>query len=191
MRPSRGILFTVDRRRWLYGCIQEELKETIRRVTANIPAEPLQGVNQNLFRQREEYLRVEGQHFQHLGSVNCNYFILNVIGQKTYRFVGKIRMRLAAGGAPIAVKRSALNPSTKVAIPLYIMYMCVRACRWWDNLKQKTVVRLVAISELRFKHLVLTCFLYVCVIVSRQIMLMVFQSLDCEAACRRHYPSIQ
>jgi hypothetical protein len=44
----------------------EELKENIRREIANIPAEQLQKVNQNLFHLCDECLRVEGQHFQHL-----------------------------------------------------------------------------------------------------------------------------
>jgi endonuclease III len=44
----------------------EELKENIRREISNTAAENLQKVNQNLFRQYEECLRVEGQHFQHL-----------------------------------------------------------------------------------------------------------------------------
>jgi hypothetical protein len=43
----------------------EELKENIGRENANIPAEQLQRVNQNLFRWCEECLRVEGQHLQH------------------------------------------------------------------------------------------------------------------------------
>jgi hypothetical protein len=45
--------------------MEEELKETICREIANIPAEQLQRVNQNLFRRCEECLRIEGQHFQH------------------------------------------------------------------------------------------------------------------------------
>jgi hypothetical protein len=44
----------------------EELKEDIHREIANIPAEHLRRVNQNLFRWCEEYLHVEIQHFQHL-----------------------------------------------------------------------------------------------------------------------------
>jgi hypothetical protein len=40
----------------------KELTENIRREIANIPAEQLQSVNQNLFRRREECLHVEGQH---------------------------------------------------------------------------------------------------------------------------------
>jgi hypothetical protein len=73
----------------------EELKENIRREIANIPAERLPPVC-------EECLCIEGQHFQHLlWSVNCNYFISNVIGQEAYWFIGKIHMRLAAGGAPV------------------------------------------------------------------------------------------
>jgi hypothetical protein len=35
-----------------------------------------------------------------------SYFIPNVIGQQAYLFIGKIRMRLAAGGAPVTVNRS-------------------------------------------------------------------------------------
>jgi hypothetical protein len=62
----------------------EELKENIHREIANIPAEQLQRVNQNLLRRCQEYLHVEGEPFQHLRPVNCNYFILNVIGQQAY-----------------------------------------------------------------------------------------------------------
>jgi hypothetical protein len=46
--------------------------------------------------------------------VICNNFIPNVIRQQVYCFIGKIRMRLAAGGAPVAVNRS-----TKVRTALY------------------------------------------------------------------------
>jgi hypothetical protein len=60
-----------------------------------------------------------------LWSVNSNYFIFNVIGQLVYWFMGKIRMRFAAGGAPVAVKHRAVNRSTKVRISLCV---CVRAC---------------------------------------------------------------
>jgi hypothetical protein len=42
----------------------EELEEHICREIANIPAEQLQRVNQNLFCQCEECLHVEGQHLQ-------------------------------------------------------------------------------------------------------------------------------
>jgi hypothetical protein len=64
---------------------EEDLKENIHRDIANIPAEQLQKVNQSLFRRCEECLRVKGQQFQHnLRSVNCNYFIPNVIGQLAY-----------------------------------------------------------------------------------------------------------
>jgi hypothetical protein len=45
---------------------EEELKENIHREIANIPAEQLQRVNQNFFCQCEEFLRIEGQHFQQL-----------------------------------------------------------------------------------------------------------------------------
>jgi hypothetical protein len=46
--------------------MKEELKENIRKEIANIPAEQLQRVNQNLFDLCEECLCVEGLHFQHL-----------------------------------------------------------------------------------------------------------------------------
>jgi hypothetical protein len=46
--------------------MEEELKENIRWEIANIPAERLQRVNQNLFCQCEECVHVDGQHFQHL-----------------------------------------------------------------------------------------------------------------------------
>jgi hypothetical protein len=63
----------------------EELKENIQRRIANIPAEWLQGVNQNLYLRCKEYLHVERQHFQHLlRSVNCNYFNPNAISQQGY-----------------------------------------------------------------------------------------------------------
>jgi hypothetical protein len=53
-------------------------------------------------------------HQQLLRSMNCKYFIPNVIGQQAYWFIGKIRTRLAVGGAPVAVIRSAVNWSTQV-----------------------------------------------------------------------------
>jgi hypothetical protein len=65
--------------------MEEELKENICRKIANIPAEQPLRLEQNLFCQYEECLLVEGQHIQHLPwSVNCNYFILNIIGQQAY-----------------------------------------------------------------------------------------------------------
>jgi hypothetical protein len=61
---------------YFWGCLKdkvsnsnprkEELKENIHGEIANIPAEQLQRVNQNLFGRCEERLRAEGQHFQHL-----------------------------------------------------------------------------------------------------------------------------
>jgi hypothetical protein len=45
---------------------KEELKENIRKELANIPAEPLKRVNQNIFHRCNGCLRVEGHHFQHL-----------------------------------------------------------------------------------------------------------------------------
>jgi hypothetical protein len=45
---------------------KEEIKENIRSEIANVPAEQLQRVNQNLFRRCEECLHVEGQRSQHL-----------------------------------------------------------------------------------------------------------------------------
>jgi hypothetical protein len=40
--------------------------------------------------------------------------------EKVKRFIGKISMRLAASGAPVAVKRRAVNRSTKLKNSLYI-----------------------------------------------------------------------
>jgi hypothetical protein len=51
--------------------------------------------------------------------VNCNYFILNVIGQVAYWFIGKIRMCLAGDSAPVAVKCRTVNQSTKARPSLY------------------------------------------------------------------------
>jgi hypothetical protein len=44
--------------------------------------------------------------------------IPNVIGHQAYWFIGKIRMGLVAGGAPVVVKRRAVNRSTKVRTSL-------------------------------------------------------------------------
>jgi hypothetical protein len=52
--------------------------------------------------------------------VNCNYFILNVIGHQGFWFMGEIRMHLAAGGEPVTVNRRAMEPVNKVKIlPVY------------------------------------------------------------------------
>jgi hypothetical protein len=40
--------------------------------------------------------------------------IPNVIGHQACRFIGEIRMRLAASSAPVAVKHRAVNRSTKL-----------------------------------------------------------------------------
>jgi hypothetical protein len=116
---------------FLWGCLKDkvynsnrrtkkELKENIRREIANIPAEQLQRVRQNLFRRCEECLRVQGQHFQHfLLSVNCNYFIPNVIDKQALCIIGEIHNRIAAGVAPVVLKRSAVNRSTKERTSLY------------------------------------------------------------------------
>jgi hypothetical protein len=96
---------------------EEELEENVRKRIANIPAEQLQRVNQNLFHRFEGCLlvRVQRQHFRrHLWSVNCRYFIPIVIGHQSYWFIGKTRMHLAARGEPVAVKRRAMNQSTKI-----------------------------------------------------------------------------
>jgi hypothetical protein len=73
----------------------------------------------------ERYLLVEGQQFQHLlWSLNCNCFIPNVIGQQAYWFIGKIHIPLASGGAPLAVKRRAMEPVREVKIlPVYVIYV--------------------------------------------------------------------
>jgi hypothetical protein len=111
-----GFLFWACLTDKLYKCNlwTEELKENICKEIANIPAEQFQRVNQNSFCQREKCLRVEGQHFQHLlWSVNCNYFIPNVICQQAYWITGKIRMRLGANRAPVTVKRRACTGQLK------------------------------------------------------------------------------
>jgi hypothetical protein len=51
--------------------------------------------------------------------VNRNYFILNIIGQVAYSFIGKIHMCLAADSAPVAMKCRAMNQSTKTRPSLY------------------------------------------------------------------------
>jgi hypothetical protein len=65
----------------------------------------------------ERYLHVEGRHFKHLlRSVNCNYFIQNVIGRQARSFIDKIRMRLAGGSAQFTAKRRAVEWVNKVKI---------------------------------------------------------------------------
>jgi hypothetical protein len=51
--------------------------------------------------------------------------ILNIIGHQAYWFIGKIHMRLAAGGAPVAIKRRAMNQSTK-----FKNSVCVCVCMY-------------------------------------------------------------
>jgi hypothetical protein len=51
--------------------------------------------------------------------VNCNYFIPNVIGQRAYWFISRIRICFTAGSAPVAVKCSAMNQATKLRTCLY------------------------------------------------------------------------
>jgi hypothetical protein len=55
-----------------------------------------------------------------LWSVNCKYFILNIIGQQAYQLIDKIQMHPAARGALVAVKRRAMNRSTKLRMSLYL-----------------------------------------------------------------------
>jgi hypothetical protein len=45
---------------------------------------------------------------------------LNSKRYQAYCFIGKIHMRLTAGGGPVAVKRRAVNRSTKLRTSLYI-----------------------------------------------------------------------
>jgi hypothetical protein len=61
-------------------------------------------------------LYVDGQYFQHLWSANCNDFIPNVIGYQACWFIGKIRMPLAASGAPVAAKRRTVEPVNKIKV---------------------------------------------------------------------------
>jgi hypothetical protein len=83
---------------WGSNLRTEGLQEN--RLQQIIPARHLQWINWNFFLRSEEYLHVEGQHFQHLlWSVYCNYFIPNVIGQQACWFIGKIRMHLTAPAA--------------------------------------------------------------------------------------------
>jgi hypothetical protein len=63
----------------------EELKENICREIVNIPAEQLQVVNWNLFRQCEECLRVEGQQISTPpGICKLHLFHSEVIRQQAY-----------------------------------------------------------------------------------------------------------
>jgi hypothetical protein len=41
--------------------------------------------------------------------VNCNYFISNIIGQQAYWVIGKIRICLAAGSAPVTMKDNTVD----------------------------------------------------------------------------------
>jgi hypothetical protein len=94
---------------FFWGCLKDKVYNSNpeQKNQKNIPAERLQWYI------RTSCLRAEVQHFQHLlWSVNCKYFIPNVIGQQACRFIGKIRMRIAARSAPVAVKRKAVNRST-------------------------------------------------------------------------------
>jgi hypothetical protein len=92
------------------------MQDKFRREIANIPAEQSQRVSQNLFHWHEECLRVEEQHFQHLlWSVNCNFFIPNIIRQQVHWFISKIHICLAAGSALAAMNHSTMNRSTKVS----------------------------------------------------------------------------
>jgi hypothetical protein len=89
----------------------------------------------------ERYLRVEGQHFQHLlWSVNCNYFIPNVIGCRACWFTAKIGMRLAASGAPVAVEP--VNKVKIIPVELQRTYQsggkhkvtqACRSCAFWNK----------------------------------------------------------
>jgi hypothetical protein len=67
---------------------EEDYKENIHKEIANSSAKQLQWVNQNVFRQCEECLCVEGQHLEHhQWSVKCNYFIMYVISHQLYWFM--------------------------------------------------------------------------------------------------------
>jgi hypothetical protein len=91
----------------------EELEENIQKEITNIPAEHLEMLNENLFRMCVKWIRAEGQHVQYLlwpANFNCfvllwpanyNCFVLNVIGQQTYWFIAKTRVRFTACSAPV------------------------------------------------------------------------------------------
>jgi hypothetical protein len=69
----------------------------------------------------KECLYVEGQHFEFiLWSVNCKYFIPNVISQQAYQFIDKIYMHLTASGTLVTVKRRAMNQSIKLRTSPYL-----------------------------------------------------------------------
>jgi hypothetical protein len=85
--------------------------------TENIPAQQLQGVNQNIRLQCKECPCTGGQNFRCLlWSVNCNYFILNIINYETCWLNSKIHISLAASSIPVAVKRKDMEPVYKVKI---------------------------------------------------------------------------
>jgi hypothetical protein len=91
----------------------EGLKENFLREISNIPTENLQKVDQNLFRRCEECLRVEGQNFQHLlWFVNKGNNFPSFQMLSACWVIGKIRVRSAAGGGSVAVKRGAGNASS-------------------------------------------------------------------------------
>jgi hypothetical protein len=101
---------------FFWGCLKdnvyssnpqmEGLKENIRREMSNIPAENLEKVNRNLFRQCVECLRVEGQHFQHLlWFVNKGKNFPSFQMLSACWVIGKIRVSSVLGGSPVAVKR--------------------------------------------------------------------------------------
>jgi hypothetical protein len=79
----------------------------------------------------ERYLCVEGQHFQHLlRSVNCNYFIPNIIGHQACSFISKIRMRLTVSGTLVTMKQRALELVNKTKIlPVVSVMNHVGRCR--------------------------------------------------------------
>jgi hypothetical protein len=86
----------------------------------------------------ERYLRVEEQRFQHLlESVNKgkNFHSFQLLS--TCWVIGKIRVRFSAGGAPVAVKRRAVNASSLIKTTRYKYYAknFYKNHLWWvENL---------------------------------------------------------
>jgi hypothetical protein len=70
--------------------------------------------------------------------MNCNYFIPNAIGRQALWLIGKIRMRLADNGAPVAVKRVAVVTANNVKIlPVFL--------RSWSIILQTTFNKIIRI----------------------------------------------
>jgi hypothetical protein len=98
----------------------KDIQENIRRGIANIPTEPLLPV-------RRMYTCIGTAFAAPTVICECSKnFISNVTGRQARCFIGKIRMRLAARGAAVVVKRKTVNRSTKLRTSLDLHEP------WWD-----------------------------------------------------------